>query len=216
MKLYISSDLFKKIKNKLESELDTRLVYHNWTHTLSVMEYAEKFANVCHRTEHEKYLLQTAALFHDCGYLQRYENNEALACQLVAQILPEFQYSSDEIESISRMIQATAPGVIPISDLEKLLCDADLGHIASEDYIENSCNLRCEEKSMDVADMNDQVWITQELNFLLSHTFYTKEIENLLKANREKNVEKLKKIQKDCQVSEKFFSNIAETNHESN
>lgn len=213
MNLRIPSDLFKKIKSKLESDLDSQLTYHNWAHTLSVMEYAEEFANICHKTDREQYLLQTAALLHDCGYLQRYDNNEEFACQFAAQILPEYQYSSDEIESVSRMILATAPKVTPVSDLEKLLCDADLGHIASEDYIKNSRNLRSEMKSMNIADINDQDWTAQELNFLLTHSFYMPEIERLLSAVRKENIEKIKKIQKDCQFSEKSFSNIAETNH---
>src|SRR4051812_45400381 len=82
----------------LQSKLSPDLVYHSYFHTEDVTVAAMTLAAEEEVTdEHALQLLRTAALFHDCGYINGYENHEEESCRIAKENLPRFAYDEEDI-----------------------------------------------------------------------------------------------------------------------
>jgi len=66
--------------------LNENLKYHSSLHTLSVLENCVLLAKKENINLKDTFLLKTAALYHDLGFLRRYDNNEELACDIARKI----------------------------------------------------------------------------------------------------------------------------------
>src|SRR5436190_24086037 len=89
------------IKRLLQSELSPLLAYHDYDHTMDVLEAAIDLASAEGIREEEMLtLLKTAALFHDCGYVHAYENHEEESCRIAGEVLPGFGYDVAQIRTI--------------------------------------------------------------------------------------------------------------------
>ena len=92
---------------KLERELPQHLTYHNLGHVLDVLNAVEQHISVVDVSAENATLLRTAALFHDSGFTIQPEDHEALSCNIAKEALPNYGYSSLQIEQICGMIMAT-------------------------------------------------------------------------------------------------------------
>jgi len=119
-------DLEEFIFDKLEKGLPTNLYYHNLKHTVDVYTQVELIGRAEGVDHEEMLLLRTAALFHDAGHLIDYDTHEEMAVKLAREILPEYQYSDEQINLISELIMSTKLPPQPKSLLEEIMCDADL------------------------------------------------------------------------------------------
>ena len=81
------------------------------------------------------FILKTAVLFHDMGYINQYENNETIGVEYARKFLPEYGYFKIQIEKISKLILVTKVPQTPKNKLEKIICDADLDYLGREDFI---------------------------------------------------------------------------------
>jgi HD superfamily phosphodiesterase len=115
--------------NKLETELPSKLNYHNTQHTRDVLSSSEDLAATENLSDYDLLLLKTAAIYHDAGFLQVYTGHEEESCKMAAAILPDFDYSPEDIQEICRMIRATHLPQEPHDKKSKILCDADLYYI---------------------------------------------------------------------------------------
>ena len=192
MKLYLPENLFEFIKKRLEDETDPRLTYHNWEHTEKVMEQSEYFAGLCGKNLTEIKLLQTAALFHDIGYLMRYDDNEGISADYAGEILPEYGYTEDEIEEIKRMIRSTVLGTFPEHELDQILCDADISHAGSPKFYAAGEKFRKELELVKGLVYTELDWIELELQFLLNHEFKHYKIKKILQSQKDKNIQKMR------------------------
>ncbi|RYD80057.1 MAG: HD domain-containing protein [Sphingobacteriales bacterium] len=66
---YKSMDIADFILKKLDNDLPRNLYYHCAQHTRDVYQAAVKIGEVMGINEDEMLLLETAALFHDAGFL---------------------------------------------------------------------------------------------------------------------------------------------------
>src|SRR5664279_1953966 len=107
--------------NKLENELPPDLLYHNIHHTREVLAAAEELAALEGIYGDELLLLKTASVFHDNGYLMVYEGHENASCELATSILPDFDYSDEEIKNICGLIRATQIPQIPLNKNARIL-----------------------------------------------------------------------------------------------
>src|SRR6476659_5382283 len=133
---------------KLEQELPAYLTYHNSQHTKDVLESAEYLAKAENVTRHEKELLLSAALFHDSGLLKTYIGHEEQSCELAKQILPAFEYSTEDIEAICDIIMATKLSHKPTTLLQKIIRDADIHSLGTSHYVATANNLYSEYKHL--------------------------------------------------------------------
>ena len=180
------------IIGRLRRELPSGLFYHGLGHTLDVLNAASEISER-ERVDSERdlILLKTAALFHDAGYIEKYYKNEPIGCRMVADALPEFGYSREDISIISEMILATAIPQKPNCALAEILCDADLDYLGRDDFFLISEKLR-EELAAHDKIFSDDDWIRFEIRFLEGHTYFTDSERKLREPLKRTHLERLR------------------------
>lgn len=158
---------------KLETETPKYISYHSQSHTVEVIQLATQLAEQERVHGKDLVLLKTAALFHDVGYLETYNGHEEFSCRMAESWLPQFGYTTDDIERINRMIMATKKPPSPHDDhLAKILCDANLYYLGTNSYRSKSNSLFKEMHEAGVVKDREQ-WRNSELKFLRDHGFFT-------------------------------------------
>jgi uncharacterized membrane-anchored protein YitT (DUF2179 family) len=157
-------------------------------------------------SEHEMDLLLTAALFHDSGFLETYEGHEEVSCHIAKRILPLFGYEKGDIDQICSLILSTRMPQQPSSLLERILCDADLSYLGTDNYIPVADHLYHELQYVGLLK-NKNDWIKQQVEFLESHHYFTETADRTLSAKQKQNLtELLKMTNKKTSLSHKDFS----------
>lgn len=173
---YSMTDQFTRIApvwlDKLEKELKPELQYHSINHVLSVIERVEFIGSYEGLAADDVALVKIAALFHDSGFLISPVNHEASSCEIVRKTLPEYGFSSADIEHICEMIMATKIPQSPKDLMGMVLCDADLDYLGTDDYEGPANQLRDELTAMN-HDLQHGKWLDLQINFLEGHHFFT-------------------------------------------
>ena len=169
----------KHIIHLLESEMP-KLPYHNLNHIYDVLNSAQVIAQNEGITGDEIKLLRLAALFHDAGFIYSSINHENRGAALAREILPGYGLSVAQVEQICNMILATRTPQLPVTKLEKILCDADLDYLGRDDFYETG-RLLLEEMRVRGIVSTEREWNILQKTFLESHDFHT----DYSKTNRE-------------------------------
>jgi class 3 adenylate cyclase len=187
------TDLQEFMLDKLEKELPKFLHYHNYKHTIDVVNQAELIGVGEGVSDEEILLLKTAALFHDSGHIIGYENHEYYSTQFARDILPKWHYTEEQIEQICTLIMATKLPPAPKNVLEKIMCDADLDYLGRSDFIPISNSLYDEliEQGKNI-DIN--TWNKNQVKFLSNHQYFTNTALRLREEAKEYQIERLKKL----------------------
>lgn len=188
------NSLFSFMKDCLQTKLPPFLVYHDWEHTAHVIEMAVQIALHENATENDILLIKTAALFHDAGYLQGVnQGHEEASITLAKEVLPQYNYTSEEINLIIGMIEATKVPQQPKNNLECILADADLEYLGTSSFKSRGDKL-LEELQYYHPELNRKSWDKIQIEFLQKHRFHTNYC--LLNRNpiKEKHLQKLLKI----------------------
>ncbi|RLD38597.1 MAG: metal-dependent phosphohydrolase [Bacteroidetes bacterium] len=189
------------IINRLHSELNPNLVYHNLEHTINVYYAAKELARLENVNDYDTLLLLTASLYHDSGMLIDYENHEEESVNICEKELPKFSYSNDEIKIISRLIRKTKLMEKANCILENIICDADLDYLGRDYFFIRSTKLRYEWKLMGKHNYNLVEWLKIQVEFLETHQYYTKSAQRLLEKNKQKAALEIRNLYKICQNS---------------
>lgn len=159
--------------NELRSGLSPTLHYHGLHHTLDVLKTALDIARLEGVTDAESLaLLKTAALYHDIGFLTAYQGHEEVGCELVREKLPSFGYSPAQVETICGLIRATKVPQQPKTQLEEILCDADLDYLGRDDFEPIAHSLFKELKARNVV-VDETAWNRMQVRFLENHHYWT-------------------------------------------
>lgn len=182
----------REITNRLRSLLPEEVIYHDLKHTINVEKAAVRFATLEGVGEEDLLLLRTAVLYHDAGFILRYDNNEEFAIQLAEANLPRFGYTNEQIQLIIRIIRSTQNGAIPSDLLEKIMCDADHDYLGRADYNNVSKKLRAEMENFGKS-MSDLEWIEFQLNYLENiHRYFTETAKNIRIQGKKTRISELK------------------------
>lgn len=187
-----TKELYETIKsnvlNNLDQNLSKDLFYHCVEHTIDVELQAERIAlseNVC--DEEDLFLLKTACLYHDSGFLFTYREHEAAGCDLVMKELPAYGLTPRQVEVICGLIAATKIPQTPLSLLEEIICDADLDYLGRDDFFPISNNLFLELKAKNfVVTEND--WNLIQVKFFKQHTYFTTTTKNMREEQKQKHL----------------------------
>jgi hypothetical protein len=171
------ADLFdniqKPILTRLEKDLDPLLGYHNFSHTLDVLEQSQKIAKQEGiNDKHELLLLKTAAAYHDSGFLYVYKGHEVRSCEIASNDLKE-KFNEADLKRICGMIMATRIPQSPTNLLEQIICDADLDYLGRNDFEPISTNLYKEFITFKIIP-EDIVWDHIQIKFFEAHHYFTK------------------------------------------
>lgn len=172
--------LYNTIMTKLKKELPSHLHYHSWGHIEYVITMSQHIAEEENMSEEDIYLIKTAALFHDFGFVIESYDHEEQSVRYAHKLLPEHGYTDDEIEIISGMIRATRIPQQPKNKLEEILADADLEYLGTDSF-SHIGNLLFEEVKHDRPNMSHEEWNDIQIWFLKSHHYHT----DYCKLNRE-------------------------------
>lgn len=178
--MHINKKLYDLVINLLKTNIPSSYYYHNYEHTLYVIEKVTEIGihENCRAKELE--LLNVAALWHDTGYIHTYKGHEEESCFLARQFLPGYDYSSAEIDRICGMILATKIPQTPQNKLEEIIADADLEYLGTSDAAMLAHNLFRELNAIDPS-LTAAAWKRIEVDFLTSHKYFT----DYCKANTE-------------------------------
>ena len=162
----------KMMLQKLKDELPSHLTYHNLSHVLDVIKVTEETAKSEGIKGDNLTLLRTAALFHDSGFIEGPKNHEEVSCNIAQKILPQFDYTQDQINIIKGIIMATKIPQTPHNHLEKIIGDADLDYLGRDDFYSIGNGLFEELKHFGVIT-NKTEWNLIQKNFIEAHTYHT-------------------------------------------
>ncbi len=187
------TDIQEIILDKLEKELPGYLYYHNVKHTVDVVTEVELIGWAEGCSDEEILLLKTAGLFHDAGHTIDYDNHEYHSTEMARKILPEFNYSELQINTICDTIMATRLPPEPGNLLEEIICDADLDYLGRSDFIPVSNTLYDELKAQDkIGSLND--WNKLQVKFISNHQYFTKTARSLREVNKQKQIERIESL----------------------
>ncbi len=186
--LKISED---HVKNLFKDKLSPDYTYHNLDHTIQVVDKIKiltKEENI--GTEDTENLI-LAGWFHDLGYIFDCENHEEASRKMVEEFLKEHNCSDVRIAKIGELILATDKFYKPKNHLEEIIKDADLYHLASDDYFKICENLRQEIKEIHHQKFSKLQWAELNTTFFAKHQFYTKFAKENWQPIKEKNVDRI-------------------------
>jgi class 3 adenylate cyclase len=192
-KLIQFTDLQEHILDKLEKELSHSLFYHNIKHTVDVVTQVELIGLGEGVTDEEMLLLKTAALFHDAGHTISYDNHEYFSCLIAREMLPDFGYTTSQIDLICDLIMCTKLPPKPANKMERIMCDADLDYLGRSDMIPVSNQLFLELKErMKIESMKD--WNNLQIKFISGHQYFTETARNLREVNKQLQIERIRNL----------------------
>ena len=187
------TDLQEIVLDKLENELPEYLYYHNYKHTIDVVNQAELIGYGEGVDDEAILLLMTAALFHDAGHTIGYDNHEYFGTQIVREWLPKYKYTQKQIDDICDIIMATKLPPQPKTLLQEIICDSDLDYLGRSDFIPVSNTLYEELKAQNkMPSLN--TWNKIQVKFLSAHHFYTNTANSLREVNKQAQIERIKDL----------------------
>lgn len=161
------------IFEKMARNLSPTLFYHGLHHTHDVLDVALALATAEGVTDPEALnLLHTAACFHDCGFITTYKGHEEEGCRLAGLLLPGFGYHPAQIETVCRLIKATAVPQNAQTHFEKILCDADLDYLGRDDFAPIARTLYDELRERELVP-DEFAWNRVQVDFLTAHRYHT-------------------------------------------
>lgn len=169
------------------------LLYHNLEHTRNVTAVARKLGEFYRLSAEDLAIVSVAALFHDTGYPEGYENHEERGARLATTWLEQKKVSPAFIRAVTDCILSTQLPQKPAGLLQQILCDADLAHFAANDFWDRSKLLRKEINSVKHLKLGKDEWNRATLQLLETHHYWTGYCREQLQKGKERNAKKLRK-----------------------
>ena len=187
------TDIQEIILDKLEKELPTYLYYHNVKHTVDVVTEVELIGWGEGCSDEEILYLKLAGLFHDVGHTVVYKGHEKAGTDIAREMLPKFNYSSEQIEKICSIIMSTELPPRPKNLLEEIICDSDLDYLGRSDFIPVSNTLYEELKAQNaIGSLND--WNKLQVKFISGHQYFTNTARSLREVNKQLQIERIQSL----------------------
>ena len=181
----------------LNENMNANYIYHNLSHTQRVVEKTKELI-VAAKIEGElAENLELAAWFHDLGYSVSTDGHEEKSVRIASEFLKQNDISDDRITAISDLIIATKMDVVPETEGQKILKDADCSHVGSKSFSDLSELLRKEwELTLD-KKVSESAWLKENISFLTEHhRFYSAAASKEWGKQKGKNLSQLLKAQK--------------------
>jgi predicted metal-dependent HD superfamily phosphohydrolase len=186
-------DIQEELLDILEQKLPENLYYHNIKHTIDVITEVELIGWAEGLSEEEILMLKLAALFHDSGHTIDYQNHEEHGAQIARDILTNYKYPQDQIDTVCRLILSTKFPPSPKDKLEQVICDSDLDYLGRSDFIPVSNELYKELKERNMIGTIEE-WNQMQLRFIKKHQYYTETARSLREVNKRSQMDRLKKL----------------------
>jgi uncharacterized protein len=183
-------ELHHKVFHLLDTRLPSFLTYHSPKHTKYVLEQAEMISMRENVSDHDLYLIKTAALFHDIGFIQQYKDHEEAGCEITREYLERYSFDPVDAEKIFGMIMATKIPQKPHTLSEMIVADADLEYLGTDLFYKVSQLLYKEMLYLD-PDLDIPAFNQIQIKFISAHTYHTDFCKN---HREEKKLQNLKEL----------------------
>ncbi len=178
---------------RLANDLPSHLPFHGLHRTRDdILPTIEHYITKTQLYPEDALLLRTAALFYNAGYLEKYDDNVAIAVRIANETLPSFGYTSSQIAAIGAMIVAVNPPQNPLTFLAELLCDVDRDYLGREDYFTVSEALRLELMAHG-RFYSQAAWREVQIAELSNHRYFTELARQLREYGQRLNLSRLNK-----------------------
>lgn len=192
----IETELIKKSRAYAKAtlaDLPETVSYHQFSHTEEVVEAAGEIGKQSNLSDRDLETVIIAAWFHDTGYQKGHYQHEAVSAEAAEEHLRKWGLEETRIQQVKQAIESTRLPQIPKNILDKVLCDADLYHLSTEDAESQAQRLRKEFAATKNLKFSDEEWNEFNLRFLKSHTYFTPYGQTVLEERKKKVIKKLKK-----------------------
>lgn len=178
----------------LQSDKCKNLPFHNFAHTQEVIENVFLISDAIGLQPKEADFIVIAACFHDTGFSEKYQGHEEVSKRLAAQYLAKANCTKKEIEMVLSCIDATKMPQNPTDIYAEVLCDADLLHLGTPNFLYRNMLLRKEWELFCDIVMTDDEWLLHNIKFLEEHRFKTAYGKEVLEEGKQENLYKLKQL----------------------
>lgn len=195
--VHILADARHFVTELFTQKVKPEFVFHNLDHTEAVAEACSHMADYYQLSDEDRFVLMVSAWFHDTGYSAgKTEGHEEVSVQIATQFLQQHSVPDALQQRITSCIRATRMPQSPITQVEKILCDADLMHLATDDFKAVNQLLKQERENVFGHKIPKKEWRKGNIKFLQEHKYFTeyaqqnletKKQENLLALNRKKD-----------------------------
>jgi len=202
--MLVKNEILGQVKENamkvLSTELPDGVTYHSINHTYDVVKSAKEIATQQGLNEDDMEAVLVAAWFHDIGYTKGIENHEKEGANIACDFLYSHDYPKEKVEKVVGCILATKMPQNPTNNLEQIICDADMMHLADHNYFAKADLLHKEIEHTKVCKISESQWLEMNQEFLDNHCFFTdyakKNYQSAVKENLKKVRDRLKSWKK--------------------
>lgn len=192
--------VFGLFKDKLSPDY----IYHNFNHTLRVVNNVRTIALAEGVNEEDTEILLLAAWFHDAAYIEGPTDHELRSGVMAVEYLTANGYPADKAARVASLIKVTKLGINPETRDEMIMRDADCSHFSDLNYCDLSQLLREEWKITQGKEFSDLEWALINRNVLIhEHRFYSDYGKEKLQPLKEANIARLQNIISEIELKSK-------------
>jgi HD superfamily phosphodiesterase len=203
-----SEQLLSAVRNYVTDlfthQVKPEFVFHSLEHTEDVVEACSYMADHYRLNDEDRQVLLLAAWFHDTGYTKgEATGHEDESIKIATSFLTRNNLEDAIIQRVASCIEATRMPQSPVNLVEKILCDADLYHLATDDFKARSQLLKQEQEGILGRKIDKKEWRKNNISFLENHKYFTDYGQEKLEPKKQENQLKLKKKKQGKAIEEK-------------
>lgn len=179
-----NNEVFAELTAIVLKEMPNHL-YHNPKHALGVFEASMRYAKMEGLDREQTHLLGIGALLHDIVYVQDAKDNEEKSAEYASKYMLEKGYEAIPIEKVKGMILSTKFPQKPNTLAERIICDADLDNLGTDEFFDIGEKLRMEWR------YKNEEWLSMQKKLLESHQYFTESAKHLRQKKKEENLRML-------------------------
>jgi len=193
----ITAELVQEAGNYVTKLLDDKLPagidFHTIDHAQYVVDDSEFIGKESGLNDDELNTVKLCAWFHDAGYIIQPENHEEESARIATDFLTSNGVDENSISQVKKSILSTKMPQQPKDQISKVLCDADLSHLASDNYLERIEKMRQEWINLSDEKFGKQKFHSISVKLFKRHIYHTDFAKKELQPNKEKNLQLLQK-----------------------
>jgi hypothetical protein len=165
--------------------------YHNLHHAQQIAEQVTKMGNYY---QLEKMVLEDlyfAAWMHDVGYWEAGASGHEVRGAEIAEryLIDEMRMDKGRVERIQSLILSTVMPQNPQNLLEEIICDADLFHLGSEAFFNQTLLLKSEIEKTGQRKIPLIEWLSETRDFMTKHHYHTDYAKSFFQPVKERNLD---------------------------
>jgi predicted metal-dependent HD superfamily phosphohydrolase len=163
-----------QVTDLLTNKLSKSIRFHTLRHTQEVVAACITLADQNQISEDDRFALLLAAWFHDTGYTSgQAKDHETVSIKLASDFLAAHSAGEELKNKVVGCINATRLPPNPTSTIERIICDADLFHLGTNDFKDKNRLLREEIIEFGGKELSKKEWRKLNIRFLEAHQYFT-------------------------------------------